>query len=338
MTLFKQSNSPNWNYDVRIDGRRLRGSCKTSKATMARAIEAEIVAKARRMGPDAIRSQKPVALADVAERFFRLVDASELAAKTRTDYRSGWRLLQATNLPKMRVRSIRADDIAVATCSIGSPYMANSALRTLRRMLNKAREWEHISTVPRIKLRKAPGRKAVYDADSETRLLAAAGQPLRDVLLILLDTGARPFEVMAMRWEDVGWSGRYIHIPKSKTESGIRNVPMSERVIDALLVRCAGQKDGWVFPSAKAASGHAQIPQKAFREARERAGLDKRLVLYSCRHTFGTWAMAATGNLHGVMRAMGHANVASMTNYQHPGIDAIRDAVDKKNASALGPT
>lgn len=338
MTLFKQAKSPNWNYDVRVDGRRLRGSCKTTNVAYAKAIEAEIVLKARRMGPEAIRPRKPVTLAEVAERFFTLIDASQLAKATKTDYGSGWKLLQATNLPKMQVRAIKADDITIATQGILTPYSANSALRTLRRMLNKAREWDYISTVPLVKLRKAPGRSGVYDANAEAALLAGAAQPLRDVLLILLDTGARPFEVMAMRWEDVNFSARTIFISKSKTPKGIRHVPMSERVMDALLVRCAGKREGWIFPSPKAKSGHAQIPQKAFREARERAGIDSRLVIYTCRHSFATYAMAQTRNAFAVGKAMGHANMASMATYQHPELDAIREVIDRRNASAVRPS
>ncbi|HET9087118.1 MAG TPA: tyrosine-type recombinase/integrase, partial [Acidobacteriaceae bacterium] len=109
--------------------------------------------------------------------------------------------------------------------------------------------------------------------------------------------------------------------------------PMSERVMDALLVRCAGKREGWMFPSPKAASGHAQIPEKAFREARERAGIDSRLVLYTCRHSFATYAMAQTGNAFAVGKAMGHANMQSMATYQHPELDAIREVIDRRNAN-----
>lgn len=43
-----------------------------------------------------------------------------------------------------------------------------------------------------------------------------------------------------------------------------------------------------------------------------------RLVLYSARHTFATDALAATGNMFAVSKAMGHAGVESMKPYQHP--------------------
>lgn len=338
MSLWKRKDSPLWYYDFSVDGIRYRGSCRTAKKTQAKDYEAERMAEARKLGPYGLRSRKPISLKELSKRFFALVEASQLAENTKRDYEYGWSLLEKTELIRKQVRAITADDALLALASVESPYAANSALRTLRRILHKAKEWDCIGTVPVITLRKAPGRTGVYDAASEAALLAHASQPLRDVLLILIDTGARPFEVMRMRWEDVRWEAKAIHIPLSKTERGVRNVPMSSRVMDALMIRADGKKEGWVFPAAKQSKkGHALVPNQAFRAAREAAGLDKNLVLYSCRHTFGTYAMAATGNVHAVMRAMGHTNVASMTPYQHPGIEEIRDAIEKRNSVVERP-
>lgn len=58
------------------------------------------------------------------------------------------------------------------------------------------------------------------------------------------------------------------------------------------------------------------------------------MVLYSARHTFATQALAATGNLAAVMRAMGHSSAQTAMIYQHPGIEAIRKAVDERNLQA----
>jgi len=58
------------------------------------------------------------------------------------------------------------------------------------------------------------------------------------------------------------------------------------------------------------------------------------VVLYCARHTFATQALAATGNLAAVMRALGHSNAQTAMIYQHPSIDAIREAVDKRNLIA----
>lgn len=334
MATYRQAGSPYWNYDFTLDGRRYRGSCKTSKVALARAIEAEKIQELRRMGPEALRPRKPILLQEVIKRFLELVEASPLEASTKKDYEYGVSLLGKTALPAMQVRHITADIITLEMAMIVSPYTANAALRTLRRILNKAKEWSFLVVVPRVKLRKAPGRDRVYSGDQEAALLKCASAILRDVLTILIDTGMRPFEVMRMRIEDVRWDQRSIHIPKSKTPKGIRDVAMSSRVMDILLVRCAGKKSGWVFPSKRSDSGYCNVPREAFRRARELTGLDAGLVIYTARHTFGTYAMEATGNAFAVGKAMGHANLQSMEKYQHPGLDKIRDAIDERNLEA----
>jgi integrase len=68
-----------------------------------------------------------------------------------------------------------------------------------------------------------------------------------------------------------------------------------------------------------------------FRAARKAAGLPKDLVLYCGRHTFGTDALAGTGNLAAVMRVMGQTSTAAAMGYQHPELDAVRDAINRRN-------
>ena len=52
-----------------------------------------------------------------------------------------------------------------------------------------------------------------------------------------------------MRVENIDSNGRVIFNPNSKTKKGRRFVPMSDHVMNILLVRCADRKEGWVFPS-----------------------------------------------------------------------------------------
>jgi len=77
---------------------------------------------------------------------------------------------------------------------------------------------------------------------------------------------------------------------------------------------------------------------RQFIDAREKAGIDRSVVLYCARHTFATHALAATGNLAAVMKAMGHSTAQTAMIYQHPGLDAIRDAVERRNQLGTSQT
>jgi integrase len=93
---------------------------------------------------------------------------------------------------------------------------------------------------------------------------------------------------------------------------------MSNRVFDVLKQRCGEKREGWVFPSKRAASAHLTTMAKRFREARVKAGFPEDLVLYCGRHDYGTRILKRTGNVAAVMRTMGHKDVKTAMQYQHP--------------------
>jgi hypothetical protein len=124
-----------------------------------------------------------------------------------------------------------------------------------------------------------------------------AKQPMKDLLIVIQDTGMRPEEVFRIRIEHIDWSQRLIFNPNGKTKAACRYAPISERMVDLLMVRCADKREGWLLPSRRAKGRHLTTVAKQFRDARRKAGLPGALVLYCARHTFGTAAYGAAGNL-----------------------------------------
>jgi integrase len=177
----------------------------------------------------------------------------------------------------------------------GSPSYVNQALRTLRRLLGKAVEWKVIAVAPTVRLMEEVGRELTIDPETEAKLLAVAKQPLKDVLVVIQDTGMRPEEVFRIRIENIDWSRRLIFNPNGKTKAARRHVPISERMLDLLSIRCSNKPEGWLFPSRRAECGHLTTVAKQFRDARTEAGLPESLVLYCARHAFGRAVYGATG-------------------------------------------
>ena len=299
-------------------------------------------------------------------------DANSLKPSTRKYYRYGWRLLENTKLADLRLNQITEDIIDTtrfyryqidrkvnsrllkgqAIPIIGeavecSEAYRQQALRTLKVILGRAfaeRNLRHLSYArPKIAIGKTPGRDALINCESESailRELSHRGIGHRGVrhgawliVMIIQDTGMRPSEVFAIRLEDIHWAERKIWIPSGKTGRARRYVGMSERMHCAMSQWCLGScGPGWLFPSTTK-SGHLQSIAGSFTAARNRAGLDKRLVLYSARHTFATYAMAETGNVFAVSRAMGHADVKSMEPYQHQDTSSLVRAINQRNSS-----
>ena len=103
---------------------------------------------------------------------------------------------------------------------------------------------------------------------------------------------------------------------------------MSDRAFNILQKRSGNRRDGWLFESKRSKSGHLTTLAKVFQEAREKADLPKNLVLYCGRHDYGTRILRETGNLAAVMKTMGHRDVKTAMQYQHPSIEIVRAALN----------
>ncbi len=339
MKLFKKPKSKFYWYDFMVRGHRYRGSTNETRAARAATAAGLRLAQAVE-STDPLPKKAPVLL-EFSRRFLEWLDTARLEAKTKTYYRDGWRLLKATTIVGMRLDQVTSDVVETLQFSSSSSN-ANCALRTLRRMLHKAEEWKLIRQAPKVKLMKEYGRSLRLDDEAERKLLAGAAacnwrkrslQLFRDIIILVRDTGMRnERELYRMRIENLDWDTRIIFVPDSKTEEGRRRVPMSNRVFDVLRERCGARREGWVFPSKRSKSGHLTTMGNWFRDARKKAGLPEDLVLYCGRHDYGTRILKRTGNLAAVMRTMGHKDVKTAMQYQHPELEIVRAALDNDTA------
>jgi integrase len=348
MSLYKRGDTY-W-YRFRWNGSKpYRGSCKTSILSEAKKVESLVLAQLLEHNRPP-GSQKIPTLAEFTKRFFEWLDSlpTDRPPKqgTRRYYHIGWKLLERTTMAGRRLDHIERHHVAALAVG-SSPANTNNALRTLRRMLKQAQEWRLIHTVPKIQLVEEQGREMMLEPWMEANLLAVTQiartpdkkhspksanygwQPLRDVLLIMLDTGMRPAEVFRMEWEQVHWDRGSIFVPRSKSRKSKRYVPLSDRVRAALRVRSRGSR--FVFPSDRSRSGHIETVQKQFARAKKLAGLPGPVVLYCARHRFSTDAMEGTGNLMAVMNVMGHSKPEVTRIYQHPDLAQIGAAINKRN-------
>jgi integrase len=100
-------------------------------------------------------------------------------------------------------------------------------------------------------------------------------------LQIMLLTGARPGEVLGLRWEDVNtqWAGIAI---RDKVE-GTREIPLTPYM--AHLLASLPRRNEWVFSSPTSASGCLTEPNTPHTRACKAAGLEG-LTLHGLRRSF----------------------------------------------------
>lgn len=366
MSLFQPPDSRYWWYSFYFEGKRYRSSTKQTKKAAAAVVEATLLSRLREGQLSTFSTKRPPVLRDFSIRFLQWVkDSQRLSPNGKRYYLYGWRLLSYSKLASMRLDQI-TQDVAESVVfrrpvinrkekDLEGKYLTreefipctghytNQALRTLKRMQSKALEWKVLGETPKISLTYAPGRDRLIDDQTEDSLGFAYGKPikhrrtkrLRDqawlVLVILQDCGMRPDEVFPLQIENLHWDANRIWIPEGKTPKARRFVAMSERVKAMLRQWCGNRQEGWVFPSSRSKSGHLTTIAKGFQAARARAGLNKKLVLYSARHTYGTYTMEKSRNAFAVAKSMGHVDLKSMEPYQHHELEPLREIINQRN-------
>ena len=219
----------------------------------------------------------------------------------------------------------------------------NGGLRTLRRALRLAVEWDVIQRLPKVKfLAGERRRERVITSKEEALYLAAALPLLHDVSVVLFDTGMRPEECHCLRWEGITWDGGrngVLLITKEKTKAARRVLPLSPRVRVILENRwkAAGEpREGWVWP-AETKAGHINHDslkvqhKKALQLAKVRP-----FEVYSIRHTFLTRLGESGCDVWTLARVAGHSNIAISKRYVHPSEDAVLNALSRLGGNNFG--
>jgi integrase len=198
---------------------------------------------------------------------------------------------------------------------------------------NPAEDAERV-TVPRT------GEFTVLTPDEVHAVARADGSELYGAIYVTAAfTGLRLGELRALRWLDVDFANRIVHVrrnlvrdahgaPKSQR---VRSVPLTDPVavvLDTLSHRdtSTGPED-LVFTLGYNEPIHQDTVRKRFYAALKRAGLghlrdrdgskpDSRIVFHDLRHTFGTLAVRAFP-LSDVMAMMGHADISTTMIYVH---------------------
>jgi integrase len=240
----------------------------------------------------------------------------------------------------------------------------NRDLATLRRVLNLARLWKVIPSVPVIKLLPGErGHERVLTHKEEIEYLSASPLLLRQFATIMLDTGMRPEEVCRLSWEYVhlepvnGARFGYLHNPRGKTKHAKRNLSLTARVHSLLSMRheSAGRPiTGWVFPSNDDPKVHVPYStidsqhDRTIEKLTEEGGAGKQLQnaiipfrLYDLRHTFLTRLGEVNTDPFTIQKIAGHSSIVMSQRYVHPTPERLEDAfarLETYNQAKIGAT
>ena len=173
-------------------------------------------------------------------------------------------------------------------------------------------------------------RDRVFIADEERRLFAEFKTPmLKAIARLALETACRLGELLHMHWEDIDFSKRTLHIPKTKTDTP-RTIPLSTVAIKTLKKLPRPITGGRVFArwkkgdsfenSWKRALARAQKSyQEQCKNAEDRP--DPRILadlrFHDFRHIATSRLAKIFPNVIELSRITGHKDLSSLNRYYH---------------------
>ena len=131
-------------------------------------------------------------------------------------------------------------------------------------------------------------RKRSLTQDEELRLLAAASEPMRTIILLGIYAGLRvKSQILNLRKTDVDLAGGYLSAQASyaKNKEWL-SVPLRPELMELLKAQMAKSKSGWVFVKRDGVTRLKDI-RTAFEGACRRAKISD-LKIHDLRHTFAT--------------------------------------------------
>ncbi len=338
-----------------------------TKRTAQQALEG-ILADLRRGGTDGA-SRSGATFRDASAEYLRYVEHDRgRRPSTVTDYGFVVGQLDAEfgDLALEAVTPARIEEYRARTVAAGavSPRTINKRLVVLHGVFRRAMSRWGLPANPVAdpEVDRQPSRPSgdfAFLDSTEVGLLARAAETEQDAALFTVAafTGLRLGELRALRWRDVDFTGRVVHVRRAYTRSAeqspksgkVRSVPLVDqaaRALDGL-----SRREEWtavgdlVFPDA--AGGHFDDDplRDRFYTALSRAGIErdrgtgKLLVFHDLRHSFGTLAVQVFP-LSDVQAYMGHAHITTTMIYvhhvpRHDAADRLSRALDAAAGNPL---
>ena len=284
--------------------------------------------------------------------------ATNTSPRTQEDYRGIAHRYLTPVLGTIPLNMLRPDHVqALYADMLGrglSPRTVLHTHRLLRQCLSHAVKWRVLSRnvcdavdPPR------PQRMQMtaLDTDEVDRFFAAAEtNQYRDVFFVLLYTGLRRSEVLALHWSDIDLPrctlnvvaglhrlpGRGLVLLPTKTSRSRRQVPVTEEVVD-VLHQIRGQQTlqqmtlgpawtdtGFVFTKPDGSPLDPERVTKEFAKTAKEAGFS-RIRLHDLRHSHASLMLKAGVGPKEISERLGHASIAiTMDVYAHllPGMGA----------------
>jgi integrase len=319
-----------WWVRFRMGGIHVRRSAKTSK-------KAEAQAYLHRLMEEHAQASRGETLprhllTEAMDRFF---EESSLEAGTIGTYRYTSRvvsqLLGHLHLDEINRRSL-AEYVATRKRTAVTDATIRRDLAFLGSIFTAAIRWGWADTSPvtnfnKKALKESSPRTRFLAREEFARLLGAASDDLKPILMLAVETGLRKEELLGLTFPSIDLRRRELHLTVTKTGRP-RRVPLSPKALETIreLLERSRPRTSYLF--CKPDGSRIGNPKKAFIGACRRAGIDD-FRFHDLRHTYASWWVQDGGDLYRLSRILGHATLQMSSRYAHLRTDDLHDELER---------
>ena len=150
------------------------------------------------------------------------------------------------------------------------------------------------------------------------------------LILILIYTGMRVGELLNLKVADVDLCNKAIYIRKSKTDAGVRTIPIPNKILSLFTDNICYENEYFIFTKTFNQMSYMSF-RYIFESILRKVGLQKHTI-HDTRHTFATLLNNADANKTSIIKLIGHSDFSTTENvYTHKDIEELRKAINLIN-------
>lgn len=215
------------------------------------------------------------------------------------------------------------------------PASVNRELAMLKHIFNKAKAWGHAreNPVEKVKFYREPERIRYLSPEEIRRLFDIMKKEnkkaphLKPMVILALYTGMRRGEILWLKWSEVDFENRIIHLATSKSGKP-RTIELCDTVYNTLAVLKHTSK--YVFPSDKTGRPFTDI-KNAFHALIKKAAIQD-FRFHDLRHTFASLNAMRGENAFVIKELLGHSTLEMSLRYSHLSRDKERTTMSEYGA------
>jgi integrase len=334
MSIVKRGNSQFWYIQFQLNGKTYIRSSRTTNKKVAEQMEVEW--KSKLHAQQFLGTREQISLGEAIERFMSTKERTPNYPNLCTQHQAVLRLMNVKKpLSELSLHDLERFKRDREAEGVG-PQTLKHSFNVIRGAWKHARKLGYATSdldFPQIKLPKY--RLRFLSNDEERRLLKELDprrqvkglmpyaqrpadlkrtmQDAYDLVILLLDTGARYSEIANIKWNQIFLDKREVHLwrPKVQNETILY---MTDRAYEVLKRRDARGSAVYVFSNKK--GGPRGYSGRAITKALHRAGLTD-CTIHTLRHTLASRLIQNGMSIYEVRDILGHADIKTTMRYAH---------------------